>query len=249
MTDLQSTKHTYTIGNQLRIGISEATNEAGETVIVKTSRDPKLTYEMMMLATLHDEANEKFGDRFDPFFPTVVEHFRHGLDIYTVFAYEDGFLDLQRVLGEYPKGLDGRDMAWIFRRVLAALGAAHQVGLTHGQLNEPQHVLVHPTKHGVIILDWTLAESLADTVTPVPGGTFSCDIADAARLMIRLVGGDPDTKAMPDTVPVQLRTFLRTKATPVETDAWVVLEKFDTLLERLWGPRKYRPLDIPNPNP
>ena len=53
----------------------------------------------------------------------------------------------------YPDGLDARDAAWIWRRLLVALGLAHRAGVVHGAVL-PRHVLIEPDAHGVVLVDW-----------------------------------------------------------------------------------------------
>src|SRR5215469_10433222 len=42
-----------------------------------------------------------------------------------VITYIEGLYSLEEVREAYPKGVDAKDMAWIWRRVLTALGFAH----------------------------------------------------------------------------------------------------------------------------
>ncbi|HEU5226722.1 MAG TPA: hypothetical protein VFU49_02840, partial [Ktedonobacteraceae bacterium] len=71
-----------------------------------------------------------------------------------VLAYLDGFYSLKEVRQIYPQGIDPRHMAWIWRRLLVALGFAHLNNVIHGAVL-PTHVLIHPRLHGVILIDWS----------------------------------------------------------------------------------------------
>ena len=60
---------------------------------------------------------------------------------------------LREVREAYPDGLDGRDWAWMLRRILMTLAAA---GRAHGALTVDT-VLIEPEQHGVLLTGWTAA--------------------------------------------------------------------------------------------
>ena len=70
-----------------------------------------------------------------------------------VLARLDGFVTLAQVRAAYPDGLDPRDAAWMWRRLLVAVGHAHRAGVAHGAVL-PGHVLIHPGEHGLVLVDW-----------------------------------------------------------------------------------------------
>ena len=43
-----------------------------------------------------------------------------------------GFRSLDEVRCAYPDGVDARDAAWMWRRLLVAIGPAHRAGVVHG---------------------------------------------------------------------------------------------------------------------
>jgi hypothetical protein len=57
-----------------------------------------------------------------------------------------GFRSLAVVRTAFPAGIDPRDAAWIWRRLLDAVGAAHRAGVIHGAVL-PEHVMIHPAEH------------------------------------------------------------------------------------------------------
>ncbi|MDQ2717421.1 MAG: hypothetical protein M3Z08_21205, partial [Chloroflexota bacterium] len=73
-----------------------------------------------------------------------------------VLAYSAGLYSLKEVRQAYPQGIDSRDMAWIWRRLLVALGFAHAGRVIHGCVL-PTHILIHPAQHGVVLIDWSYA--------------------------------------------------------------------------------------------
>ncbi|GAB06791.1 hypothetical protein GOAMR_59_00920 [Gordonia amarae NBRC 15530] len=69
------------------------------------------------------------------------------------YQIPDGMVSLREVHEAYPDGLDGRDWAWMLRRILMTLAAA---GRPHGALSVDT-VLIRPEQHGVVLTGWTAA--------------------------------------------------------------------------------------------
>jgi hypothetical protein len=228
--------------------------------LLKLARDPAdndlIDRESRALALLRARADK----RFRPYLPELVARRRHqdpqtGLVRHAnVLRRLDGFRSLAEVRGAYPGGLDPRDVAWMWRRLLVALGAAHRSGVVHGAVL-PEHVLIHPVAHGLVLVDWCYSSSGAGEHVPavveryrgwyppevldrqVPGP--ATDIHLATRCMTYLMI-DP---------PRQLATFARGCTLPGPAhrpqDAWRLLGELDDLLGRCYGPRTFRPFTMP----
>ncbi|MCF2525680.1 molecular chaperone DnaJ [Yinghuangia soli] len=215
---------------------------------------------------------ERDGDpEYAAYVPRLIEAFRHR-DAATgterranVVERVRGFVSLTEVREAYPDGLDARDVAWMWRRLLVALGYAHRAGVVHGAV-VPDHVLIHPQKHGLVLVDWcyatlrergadgefgpaaehvpALLDRFADLYPPeVPGKATpdaSTDIFMATRCMTYLLGPD---------APKPLFRFARGCTLPAQArrphDAWQLLGELDDLLGRLYGPRRFRPFTMP----
>jgi hypothetical protein len=67
---------------------------------------------------------------------------------------------LQAVREANAQGIDPRHAVWIWRRMLDVLAFVHEAGWTHGAL-APEHALVHPRDHGVLIVGWSRARQHA----------------------------------------------------------------------------------------
>ncbi|WP_328917307.1 MULTISPECIES: molecular chaperone DnaJ [unclassified Streptomyces] len=191
--------------------------------------------------------------------PTVIESFRHrsadGTERHVnAFAPLTGFHTLAEVAAAHPGGLDPRDAAWMWRRLLTALGWAHRARLVHGAVF-PEHVLIHPGLHGLVLVDWCYATAVGTHVplmvdrhrdlypAEIPArlpATPATDIHLASHVMRNLMG---------DRTPVPLRAFLRGCLLPSQNarpqDAWKLLAELDDILERLYGPRTFRPFTMP----
>ena len=168
-----------------------------------------------------------------------------------VLARLSGFVALETVRQRFPEGLDPRDVAWIWRRALVALGFAHRGGLVHGAVLPP-HLFIHPHGHGLCLIDWcyscrgpnpaTLPALVARYRHWYPGEVGpgyqpgpDLDIYLATKSLVTLIR---------EPVPQPLAAFAAgcTLASPARRpdDAWQLLHEFDDLIERLWGPRKFR---------
>jgi serine/threonine protein kinase len=183
-----------------------------------------------------------------------------------------GFYSLDELRQMFPAGIDPRHAVWIFRRLLAALGFAHDNNVIHGAVL-PRHVMILPEQHGLVLVDWCYA-SVADaglTLPPIkalvnayknwyPEEVFdkrspspATDIVMAARCIVALLGGDPVAGVLPRTVPLQIRAFLRGCMQGHQSrrpqNAWLLLKEFDELLESMgapYFPRRFLPLVLPN---
>lgn len=60
---------------------------------------------------------------------------------------------LADVMQTQPHGIDPRHAVWIWRRMLEVLGFLHANGWSHGNI-APEHALVHPRDHGVLLIGW-----------------------------------------------------------------------------------------------
>lgn len=228
--------------------------------------------------------------RFGPFLPALQESFTYDdtgplprqaniLRTHPDIRSPDELYTLQEVRAHFPAGLDPRDMAWIWRRLLSVLGFAHSVDIIHGAVL-PMHVLIEPRDHKLLLIDWCTAQheprKLRRAVTIIAGGYIpwyrrekapqhpplpAFDVAFAARCMIDLIGGNPLEATFPPAIDPRLQDyFLRCLAPPAgphtnalsawsQIDAWQKLEEFDRLIELLWGPRQFRTLVLPPKGP
>jgi len=199
-------------------------------------------------------------DRLSAYFPRLAETQRvhdprTGAERRgNVLGALDGFVSLAEIRYRQPGGVDPRDAAWIWRRLLVALGAAHQAGVSHGAVI-PEHVLIHPADHGLVLVDWCYS---GQPGVPLPAivGRYrdwyppevlsrrtsgpAVDIWLATSCMTALISG---------RMPKPLGAFARGCQIAHEArrpqEAWQLLAELDDVLERLYGPRKFRPFAIP----
>ncbi|MBI1889865.1 MAG: protein kinase family protein [Burkholderiales bacterium] len=129
-----------------------------------------------------------------------------------VLRNQPGFWgSLAEVRRNYPGGIDPRHAVWMWRRVLEVLGYIHQIGWAHGHL-APEHLLVHPEDHGILIIGWADAQQLAGSSGSTP--SFSRpgpgrDLAQSAWTIRALLAGGDDEPKIPASIPPALTRLLK----------------------------------------
>ncbi|GHJ43157.1 hypothetical protein Cs7R123_04990 [Catellatospora sp. TT07R-123] len=230
------------------------------TALLKLPRHPAdsdlMSREARALARLRDHGEA----RHHAYAPRLIESFTHRdpaggtRRTATVLAHQDGFVNLARVKQSHPDGVDPRDAAWMWRRLLVAVGYAHRAGVVHGAV-VPDHVLIHPGEHGLVLVDWCYSTTEPGQTVPALAGGYrdlyppevtgkrpagpATDVHLATRCMTWLMG---------DRTPPALARFARGCTLPDPNtrphDAWRLLAELDELLETLYGPRAYRPFTL-----
>lgn len=176
----------------------------------------------------------------------------------SVLGWLDGFVSLADVRRAYPGGLDPRDAAWMWRRLLVALGFAHRAGVIHGAVLPP-HVMVHPAEHGLVLVDWCYSAGRAGPAPSIPAIVEryrdwypdevlareepgpATDIYLATRCMTGLM----DSPGRP--LSAFARGCLLRQPSRRPQDAWRLIGELDEHLGRLYGPRTFRPFTMKVP--
>lgn len=229
--------------------------------LLKIARNPAdndlMRREALSLATLRD----RIEPRLRAYFPHLVEARRRqdpgsGVErLANVIGELPGFVSLAEVGAAFRAGVDARDAAWMWRRLLVAIGAAHRAGVIHGAVL-PEHVLIHPAEHGLVLVDWcySLAGPAARLAAVVgryrdwyPPEVLAersagpdLDIWLATRCMTELIGA-----RMPERLARFAAGCLLASPRHRPFDAWQLLAELDELLDRLYGPRVFRPFAMP----
>lgn len=247
------------LANHYRARYNEDDQEI--SVLLKMPRDPRNSDLMQNEGFKLKQISTGGDERFTDYVPRHVESFRHrdakdkSERLVNVLAFPDGLYSLDEVRSAYPNGVDPKDAAWMWRRILVVLGYIHGAGVIHGAIF-PEHVLIQPEQHGLVLIDFCYATDPDEPVTTVskrhyphdypeevpakePANTTT-DIFMATKCMTCILG---------DRVPRQMRAFAqgsavkRMSARP--TDAWELQHEFDDLIKHLWGERKFHPFHMP----
>lgn len=254
--ELRTSTGVYRIGEPFAVGSVANLYEADGPHVVKVVRNPALN------PLLHGEwqalrSLERLTDQHHwlrPYYPRLLDtsgDVAKGSRAFTVLdPLLDGFVTLADVQRAFPSGLDGRDYAWMHRRLLKALAGAHQIGLVHGAVTA-ENVMVHPEQHGIVLAGWSfavesgqrlLATSRTITYPPeVLAGepvTAATDVHMAHTLMSDLLARNEHRQIAFARGCLQQHPSRR-------PDTVDLLGEYDDLLDDLYGARVFRPFALP----
>lgn len=236
-------------------------HESGDSVLFKMNRHPSegrhIKREGDFLRALYTDG---VISKERAFFPRLRESMTirangagdPGRQTTLVFDRPHDLYDLRYVRDQYPWGVHPKDVAWMLRRLFFALGAVHGAGVVHGAVF-PEHVLIEPDLHGLVLIDWKHAVPIGKRIRYVPRGRMddyppelmdrkavgpSLDIWLAAHVGLYLLGdyGGP--------IETFLRGCLYEDPNLRPSDAWRLRSEFDDLLERMWGPRRFHEFQL-----
>jgi hypothetical protein len=256
---IKTKKHAYDLGdvfdNKGMYARYNASYDAGyekcQLLILKDPKDSDLA--ASHIAALK-KINKEVPDSYMAFFPEFVESFRYRTEDnvdHTVISQKisEGFRPFTNILEVYPEGIGGRDIAWIFKRMLIAVGNAHDIGLVHGSPTLDTF-WVHPELHGIVLSDWQYSVQSGEPLKAVspdfkndyPGYVFDkenvdygLDIYLCAKTAQRLMRKD---------APSQLNAFFKACMLRKPLEAKYLLNEFDLLLRRIYGEPKFNPFTL-----
>ncbi|MBL8605645.1 MAG: hypothetical protein JNK72_27190 [Myxococcales bacterium] len=178
------------------------------------------------------------------------------------YRVPDGFHhSIEDLRGVYPTGVAPEHGVWLGKRVLELLGWLHRAGWVHGAV-APEHAMVHPRDHGVILVGWSAsrplarAESLrvrARALRPFypeaewAGAAMSprADLVMLARTLAYAMGAAAGSVAMPEAVPAPLAGFIREAESGRFSDALLMKEQLDAVARTCFGPPRFHKLNMP----
>lgn len=250
---LKTRYHEYTLGLKFSSGNLfdryEATYDDGhgkaELLVTKSDADEDLSQNNF--ATLKVLAKELPEDRAR-YYPKIIESFRWkqstGNLVVTAVERIDGFFTLAQVKERYPNGVDPKDFAWIFRRMLYSLSNLIDMNIVHGAVT-PESVLIHPEMHGLLLRDWQYSVSLGVPLEAIPAeyqsfypkSVFSHEVVTSS-LDILLAAKTAET-ILSENSPKQFKAFLNGCKVLNPPNAGELLNEFDELLTRIYGQRSF----------
>jgi len=158
------------------------------------------------------------------------------------YRWRPGFAHtLAEVRRQRPKGVEPRVGVWVLKRLLEQLAWVHSAGFVHGAV-APEHALVHPRDHGVVLVGWSSARWRFGRGGDAP--SHRVDLAAAARVAVQVLGGDGTR--LPRAVPAALSRWLlaRTDAASIEQDAWTLRAELVDRSRSALGPPRHAPLAL-----
>jgi len=169
-----------------------------------------------------------------------------------VFEPMGGFVSLRTVRNVFPDGLETKDLAWILRRILVSIGYAHSKNLINGSVT-PDNVMILPEQHGLILSSWTASFPLAKKHLLVVDNNatefYPTMVSDEVDTGIDIFMGMKVAEFLAEKdAPKEVRKFLEKYTGYIKNehlDAWETLREFDEIIEKLYGPRKFKPFIMP----
>ncbi|MCA9604716.1 MAG: hypothetical protein KC619_03945 [Myxococcales bacterium] len=156
------------------------------------------------------------------------------------YGVPPGFVhDLTKVRARYPKGVDPRVAVWMWKRLLEMLSWVHASGFVHGDVR-PEHSIVHPTAHGVMLVGWTAAAWRHGR----DGRSPALDLSASARVFAYVLGGDGGRLSR--AVPGTLARLAEATSDPKKAgeDGWRIHGELVRLAYDQFGPAAYVPLSL-----
>ncbi len=255
----------FTVNDQEWLGMFRIANDADDNDLVQN--------EGQALVQLRAHGDY---DEFRAFLPALLESFiyqeadanaaaRH-VNIITLhehIASPDELYTLEAVRDYYTAGIDPKDMAWMWRRVLHVLGFVHRAGIMHGAAL-PAYIQIEPVEHKLALIGFGFSAREGEALRAIsqpyaawyPPEVFAkqaptpaLDLQLAARTMLYLIGadplGEPIHRLLDPELSMYFRQFYADDPQQRPQDAWQALAEFDAIIEALWGARTFRPFSMP----
>lgn len=200
------------------------------------------------------QLQEEVPEEFRGFYPSIVEVFKHNDGsvnrVGAVQTFHEGLAPFSEILTRYPNGISGRDVAWMFRRMLVAVGNAHEIGIVHGAVNLDS-LYVHPEKHGVVLSDWQYSVNKGQKLKAVPP-KFKSEYpekflkGEPVSELLDIIGCAQAASALlADGEPTRMKNFFRAcNSLSPRIDASRLLAEFDALLKGVYGTPKFHPFTL-----
>lgn len=264
-----SSVHRAEIGGDAQVGAAE------RVTFAKYARDPLdndlLEREYLVLKGFQQAgagaAAEEFFQKQRVYVPAPVTSFslldatgaKHRTNVLSVPAGECYTAETLR-RDKFPAGIEPKHVWWIFRRLLLTLWMSHLKGYVHGAVT-PDHVLVFPQAHGLVLLDWTCAAKIGEEHVPALNPAFEAfyppevlrkdvalpatDLFMAAATAIEMLGGDPAMRRVPAAVPATIARALLDCLRPHPAQRPQDAEAFHNEFGALLGHRVYSQMFVP----
>jgi DnaJ domain./Protein kinase domain. len=242
-----------------------ALNKNNLPVTVKVIRSPinnDLGKSEVSILRLIDEANKGLPalghlPRLEDSFMLKEGSIQKNVNVFKGMDKHEGWHTVETIIQQNPDGIDLRDAAWMFNRLLGGILMAHQAGIVHAAI-VPSHILLHLPSHQGVLIDWSYAVktgSPAKAVSPeierfIPPEvkkkeplTFGTDLYMATKVLLELVGGENNLPAHPPSVRGLFRACQLAPNRRI-SDVNYVYDEFSKLLQILYGPRQFRPFTL-----
>ncbi len=193
------------------------------------------------------------NDKLAAFYPDVVDKGLFKISGKEHFGFVNNKLagdwfSLKEVADIFNSNLQGRDVAWIFKRLLVSIGNAYDTGFVHANVNEDS-ILINPQAHGLVLRDWHYSVEAGDTLKAVNSKhkgmytkaslnkkavDYNLDIKMAAETMLKVSSAE---------LPKKLAVFFEGCKYSTPHPA-VLLNEFNEVLYEVYGTPRFHEMKI-----
>ena len=246
-------------------------SDSNQRCLIKVCKLPRdndvMKNEADVLAKLPAEIDPKFTG----YFPNLLNSFeipqkkaRHRVNVFE--AMPDGAISLTDLRRKYfPSGLDVKDAAWIWNRILEATHLIHNQGIIHANIT-PDSFFIVPETHQGILTDFIgavkvnsrakIAQRQWQSFYPPEvlskfskkNLDYSSDIYMIGHVMNFLLGVDGGQKTIPSGVPVAIAGLIRScwlGHGRRSSDVKDLYQDFKGVREGLGWKKEFRVLNLP----
>lgn len=251
---LYSKKHEYSqlVLRRKANGVSHyiAVRDGSETVTVSIATHPKVGGFLLDGVRAVREAKSRMPESYREFFPNVIDAFhlvQDGVKLSGIAQQvEDSFYSLREVNEDYPEGVHGRDSAWMFRRMLVAVGNLHDYGYAHGGISLDSF-LIEPETHRLLLQDFQYVNELGSDSRMV--NSFSKPYYSEERSVsvdkdLRMLSSLMMEITAASLTPKRLMTFYRSASKFPASTASEMLGDYDYVLKEVYGDRKFHEFNM-----
>lgn len=261
---VQSTHKKYTIDSTFASGALSTVYRAGDSLL-KISHDTAglhlLELEALLLQTLEKllAATKSIKLYLPALQETFLIDYKGQRRRVNVIEFRSGYVSLVDVMSAYPQGVGNAHFIWIFKRLLTILDFVHQSGVVHAAVL-PEHVLVNPTTHGLMLVDWCFALPEGKIVEIIPSDrkswyppevfakqpvTPALDLYMAARCMSYVCGSDDQQlKDLHPKFARLLHACLLANPARRYSNAYELYQRVDALALEVVGQPKFVKLEV-----
>jgi hypothetical protein len=228
--------------------------------VFKIARSPKdndlIKAEADALTKLHADKHPSSGP-FKEYIPQLYETFVASGRRVNVITKPEGYHSLAQIIELFPDGLEFRHVVWMGNRLFSALGFAHRNGIIHGAVL-PQHLLYHPTTHGLLLVGWgqcvdaTVKGARVQAVSKDYRFLYPKEVAAkrmATPALDIYMAALTLLKAADANVPRRMRSLFdwcRAESPSARPqDAWELQDRWRALAKEEYGKPKYLELKLP----
>lgn len=221
-----------------------AIDSHGTITYLLVSTHPKIGEMLMEGVKNLKTVKSNLTTHYKEFFPDTTDAFRIAQNGQKLFGIAQTLTEknysLREVKEDYPKGIDGRDVAWMYRRMLVAVGNMHDYGIGHGAPTLDAF-LIKPETHELQLTNWQFSKELGSDINMVTPDIKKHYEAD------KVVTREKDLKILSETAlnlietgaPRELTAFLKGMSRYPTRTAQEALHEFDEILRNVYGPRTF----------